>query len=151
VAAPTPPFLAVPRDGGERLVFSGTTIVIRASAESTAGAFTVFEETPPMLDTPAHVHRDEDEALFVLEGEHVFVCGGEEQLLGPGGMVFFPRGVPHSHRRVVPGVGRLLGMTSPAGFEGFFRMLAEAARTGKPLDEAYARASAEYGLTWVGR
>jgi mannose-6-phosphate isomerase-like protein (cupin superfamily) len=145
------PFLAVGPDGGEPLAFSGTTIVVRASADSTGGAFTIFEETPPMLDTPAHVHAREDEVLYVLEGEHLFTCGDEERRLGPGGLVFLPRGVPHAHRRVVPGVGRLLGMTSPAGFEGFFRVLAEAARTGEPVDDAFARASSEYGITWVGR
>ena len=40
-------------------------------------------------------------------------------------------------------------MTFPGRFEGFFRILAEASRAGD-LDEAtYARASREYGITWV--
>ena len=109
------PAFANARGGNERLVFGGTTITIRASADTTGGAFTVFEESAPLLDTSAHVHRDEDELYYVLEGDHVFVCGGEEYRLGPGGMVFLPRGVPHAHRRVVHGEGRLLSATSPAG------------------------------------
>jgi mannose-6-phosphate isomerase-like protein (cupin superfamily) len=144
------PAFAHARDGGERLVFGGTTITVRASAETTGGAFTVFEEAAPLLDTSAHVHRDEDEIYYVLEGDHVFVCGGEEYRLGPGGMVFLPRGVPHAHRRVVPGEGRLLSTTSPAGFEGFFRVLAEADSRGEDLAAAYARASHQYGITWLG-
>jgi mannose-6-phosphate isomerase-like protein (cupin superfamily) len=79
----------------------------------------------------------------------VFVCGGDEYRLGPGGMVFLPRGVPHAHRRVVPGAGRLLSMTSPAGFEGFFRVLAEADRRGDDLAAAYVKASQQYGITWL--
>ena len=144
-----PPFAQDP-DGGERLVFGRTTIVVRAAADSTGGAFTVFEEPPPILDTSRHVHRHEDEFFYVLEGDHVFACGDEEFVLGPGGTVFLPRGVPHAHRRVVPGAGRLLCTTSPAGFEGFFRVLAEADRVGGPMDEAYERASREYGITWLG-
>ena len=136
--------------GGERLQFWGTTIVVRASADTTGGAFTLFEEETPILDTSRHVHRETDELYHVLEGEHVFACGDEEFTVGPGGTVFLPHGVPHAHRRVVPRTGRLLCATSPAGFEGFFRVLAEASRTGSSPGEAYERASREHGVTWVG-
>ena len=141
---------ALDHQAGERLEFWGTTIVIRASADTTGGAFTLFEEGTPLLDTSRHVHRETDELYYVIEGEHVFVCGDEELTVGPGGTVFLPHGVPHSHRRVVPRTGRLLGMASPAGFEGFFRLLAEASRTGSSFDEAYERASREHGVTWLG-
>jgi mannose-6-phosphate isomerase-like protein (cupin superfamily) len=137
-------------DSGERLEFWGTTIVIRASADTTGGAFTLFEEETPILDTSRHVHRETDELYYVVEGEHVFVCGDREFTVGPGGTLFLPHGVPHSHRRVVPRTGRLLCMTSPAGFEGFFRVLAEASRTGASFDDAYERASREHDVTWLG-
>ena len=148
MAAQVPGF-AVPRDGGERLEFAGATIIVSASAETTDGAFTVIEETPPLLDTPLHVHEREDEIFFVLEGEHVITCGPEEFRLGPGDMAFAPRGVPHAQRRVAPGEGRLLIMTSPAGFEGFFRELAAAEREGRLGPEAYAAASEHYGISWL--
>ena len=45
-----------------------------------------------MADTPLHVHRNEDELFYVLEGEHVFRVGDEEYIVGPGGFVFAPRG-----------------------------------------------------------
>jgi hypothetical protein len=47
-------------------------------------------------------------------------------------------------------VGRLLVLTSPPGFEGFFRQLAEAERQGTLGPDAYAAASERYGITWVG-
>lgn len=149
MAGPAPPF-ALPSEGGERLEFWGTTIVVRASADTTGGAFTLVEEGTPLLDTSRHVHRRTDELYHVLEGEHVFVCGDREFTVGPGGTVFLPHGVPHAHRRVVPWTGRLLGMTSPAGFEGFFRILAQAAATGEAAGAAYERASDEHGVTWLG-
>jgi len=137
-------------DNGERLEFWGTTVVVRASADTTGGAFTLLEGETPVLDTSRHVHRETDELYYVIEGEHVFVCGDEEFTVGPGGTVFLPHGVPHSHRRVVPLTGRLLCSTSPAGFEGFFRVLAEASRTAASAGEAYERASREHGVTWLG-
>ncbi len=136
-------------DGGERLKFGDGTVIVRASAERTGGAFTVLEEVPPLLDTPKHVHAEEDEMFYVLEGEHIVECGEEEFRLGPGDLVFLPRGVPHSQRRVVPGEGRFLVLASPAGLEGFFRELAEAESAGTLGPEAYASASERYGITWV--
>jgi mannose-6-phosphate isomerase-like protein (cupin superfamily) len=133
----------------ERLEFSGATIIVRASGSTTNGAFALFEEVPPLVDTPLHVHEREDEYFFILEGEHVFQIGEETFQVGPGGFVAAPRGIPHAQRRVVPGVGRQLVLTVPAGFEGFFRDLAEAARTGTLGPDAYANASQKYGLTWV--
>jgi mannose-6-phosphate isomerase-like protein (cupin superfamily) len=141
---------ALASDEGERLVFGDATILVRASAKTTGGAFTVFEELPPMLDTPLHVHEHEDELFYVLEGEHVFQVGDEEFAVGPGGTVFAPRRIPHAQRRVVPGEGRLLVLTRPAGFEGFFRTLAEAHETGTLGPDAYAAASERYGITWIG-
>ena len=68
--------------------------------------------------------------------------------MGPGDLVFMPRGV-HAHRRVVPKTGRLIFMTVPGGFEGFFRILAEASRAGDLGEAAYAWAWQEYGITWL--
>ena len=137
-------------DGGERLVFGEGTILIKASTASTGGAFTVFEEVPPLLDTPLHVHANEDELFYILEGEHIVQRGKEEFRLGPGDAIFLPRGVPHAQRRVLPKVGRLLVMTSPGAFEGFLRELAAADAAGTLGPDAYAAASEKYGITWLG-
>jgi len=123
-------------------------VVVKASADRTGGALTVFEENEP-VDTPLHVHENEDELFYVLEGEHVFQVGEEQFRVGPGGLVFAPRDVPHAQRRVVPRTGRILVLTSPAGLEGFFRELADADRAGALGPEAYASASKKHGVTWL--
>jgi len=133
----------------ERLTFGPVTVLVRASAETTGGAFSAIEEVPPLVDTPPHVHANEDELFYILEGEHVIQCGDQEFRVGPGGVVFAPRGIPHAQRRVEPGVGRLLILMSPPGFEGFFRQLAAAERAGTLGPDAYAAASEEYGITWL--
>jgi mannose-6-phosphate isomerase-like protein (cupin superfamily) len=136
-------------EGGERLRFGEVEVVVKASADATGRAFTIFEENEP-VDTSLHVHQHEDELFYVLEGEHVFQVGDQEFQAGPGGLVFAPRGVPHAQRRVAPRTGRILVLTSPAGFEGFFRELAEADRAGAIGPDTYARASKKYGITWLG-
>ncbi len=143
-----PHAFALAGDDGEPLRFSEAEFLVKASAETTGGSFSVVEEIAP-LDTPPHVHANEDELFIVLEGEHEFTVGDVVFDAGPGAVVFAPRGVPHSHRRVVPRTGRFLTLVSPAGFEGFFRELSEAERDGTIGPEAYARASGRYGITWI--
>jgi mannose-6-phosphate isomerase-like protein (cupin superfamily) len=134
---------------GEVLRFGEVEILIRATAASTGGAFALFEEHDP-VDTPLHVHAREDELFYVLDGEHEFEVGEQTHRVGPGGIVFAPRGVPHAQRRVVPRTGRVLVLTAPAGLEGFFRALAESDAAGELGPEAYERASKDHGITWVG-
>ena len=143
-----PPF-TLDADDGERLRFGEVEVLVKASGATTGGAFALFEEREP-VDTPLHVHDREDELFYVLEGEHVFQVGDTEHRVGPGGLVFAPRGVPHAQRRVVPRTGRVLVLTAPAGLEAFFRELADADRAGALGPGAYARASERHGLTWLG-
>ena len=129
------------------MLFGGMEVLVRASAESTGGAFTVLEEINP-IDVPLHVHRDRDELFFVLEGEHVFTVGDSEYEAAPGDLLFGPRGVPHAQRRVVPRVGRILTLFSPAGFEGFFRELAAADARGEADGVFMGRLAARYSAEW---
>ena len=140
---------ALHHDGGEHLVIGESTILVRATGSVTEGAYTLFDMVPPLADTPPHVHEREDELYFVLEGEHVFTVGEQEFSVGPGDVVFGPRGIPHAHRRVMPGAGRLLALTSPAGYEGFVRELAEAHDAESLGPDELARISEQYGITWL--
>jgi mannose-6-phosphate isomerase-like protein (cupin superfamily) len=117
--------------------------------ESTGGAFSIVEEIHT-LDTPPHIHHSNDELFYVLEGDHIFTVGDTEFEAGPGDLIFGPRGVPHAHRRVVPRAGRILEMFSPAGFEAFFRDLAEADRTGQAGVEDLRGIAAKFGATFLG-
>jgi quercetin dioxygenase-like cupin family protein len=132
----------------ERLTFGEVEILVKATADTTGGTLTVFEENEP-VDTPLHVHEHEDELFYVLEGEHVFQVGEREHRAGPGELVFAPRGIPHAQRRVMPRQGRTLVLTAPGGLEGFFRELADAHSDGSLGPHAYARASERYGITWL--
>jgi mannose-6-phosphate isomerase-like protein (cupin superfamily) len=142
------PGLKLDAEGGERIRFSDAEFVIRVSADATGGAFTAMEEVDP-LDTPLHVHKNEDELWYVLEGEHIIQVADDQFQVGPGEIAFGPRGVPHAQRRVVPRTGRFLVFFSPAGFDGFFRELSEAETSGASMPDAYAHVSQKYGITWL--
>src|SRR3954471_6723144 len=54
--------------------------------------------TPPGDQPPLHVHHDEDECFYVLDGEITLWVGDEEPVLvRPGESARAPRGVPHTY------------------------------------------------------
>ncbi len=70
--------------------------------------------------TPMHIHRREDEALYLLSGELTIWVGTERLEAGPGAYVFLPRNIPHGFKvRRGTGEARILLMLSPGGTERF--------------------------------
>lgn len=117
--------LAVDPEGGERLLWMGEPTLIKITGEETGGAYSLAEVfvTPAGL-VPLHVHRREDEAFYVLEGELTFTVGEETIEAGPGSFLFGPSDVPHRYTVNTP-TARMLMLFSPAGFEGFIRATSE--------------------------
>jgi mannose-6-phosphate isomerase-like protein (cupin superfamily) len=52
---------------------------------------------PPRYIAPLHVHHDDDEAWYVLEGALRVRVGDEDVLVAAGGAVLVPRGTPHTY------------------------------------------------------
>jgi quercetin dioxygenase-like cupin family protein len=121
---------AVHRDEGETLSFFGSLTWIKATGEQTGGALGLIEHViPPGAGSPWHVHHNEDESFYVIEGEILFIVGEEQQRMtaGPGTFVFGPREIPHGFRNDGPAPARMLLEATPAGFEQFVLALAEPA------------------------
>lgn len=101
--------------------FLGLPSVMRATSETTNGAFGLMEhwEMPSGFASPYHTHHREDECFYVLEGEIAFVCGGKWLQAGPGTFVYGPREIPHGFKVVSQAPARMLLMCTPGGFERF--------------------------------
>ncbi len=107
--------------GGESVWLVGDLIEVKLSAQDTGGAYSMIEETtPPGGGPPPHLHRDEDEALYVLEGEVEFLLGEDTIPAGVGTCVHIPRGTLHTWGNVGPSPSRVLGVITPGGLERFF-------------------------------
>ena len=65
----------------------------------------------------AHVHADEDDAFYILEGEMTFVVEGEDVEAPPGTFVLVPPGVEHGFRNDGDVPVRMLNLHAPAGFD----------------------------------
>lgn len=113
-AAPQPPIAA-----GQQYWFFGMLAEVKASAADTAGQYSLLEITAPAgLQTPLHIHYDEDEGFYVLEGSVTILVGDETVELGPGQHAFGPRDVRHKFI-VGPDGARMLWVLTPGGFEDF--------------------------------
>ena len=57
-------------EGGRSIWLLGMLITFKAVSEETGGEYSVFEQTvPPQAGVPPHIHHQESEAFYVLEGE----------------------------------------------------------------------------------
>jgi quercetin 2,3-dioxygenase len=108
---------------GERRTMGITTLTFKVATRDTGGALFVIEQANHARGgPPRHVHPDQDEFFFAVEGEYVVEVGGTASRLGPGDSVLAPREVPHAWAFTGHGAGRLLVAFTPAGdMEGFFR------------------------------
>ncbi len=83
---------------GEGTTFSGRgggyTLVTKVTNDETRGAYAFQEMTvaPGFPWIPPHIHHNEDEALYGLEGEVAVRVGDQVHAVGPGTYVFMPRG-----------------------------------------------------------
>ncbi len=97
--------------------------------KDTRGQFTLAEViSRPGTEPPPHLHRNEDETFFVVEGEMSFAVADRTFKATAGTSVFLPRGVPHSFKIESDQV-RALCLLVPAGLEGFFEELSQPAET----------------------
>ena len=64
-----------------------------------------------------HVHADEDDSFYILEGELTFVLGDEEVAAPAGTFVLVPPGVEHGFRNDGIEPVRILNIHAPAGFD----------------------------------
>src|SRR5690242_18120473 len=78
---------------GKPMGWFGSTITLKASAPDLGVTEILIH---PGEEPPLHVHRNEDEWFYMLEGDVTFHVGGENYRGGPGAFVSFPRGIPHT-------------------------------------------------------
>lgn len=95
------------------------------------------------LAAPLHLHRNEDEFTFIIEGRMGAVLGDEEVFGEKGDLVFKPRNQWHTFWNAGDEPLVVLEMISPAGLEQLFRSFA--VLDGEPDPQELAEMAARYG------
>jgi len=114
-------------------------VQFRLEASQTGGAFTMFEfRVPVAARVPvAHSHELFDETLYGLEGATTWAVSGEPVTLGPGDVLFIPRGAVHGFENRGTATARGLSVITP-GLLGpnFFQEIGAVVNAGGPPDIA---------------
>ncbi len=137
--------------GGGRLIDMGSfTIVVKATGDDTADAFSLLEATEPAgFGPPMHIHHDAAEAFYVLDGEYIVFLEDREYVCPAGSFIYIPAGLRHGFR-VGDSPSRKLNLYSPAAMVGYFDELKVLLAAPEPdatlLDEMAGR----YGMEVVG-
>jgi quercetin dioxygenase-like cupin family protein len=128
------------------------------TGEESGGAYFAMEALVPQGGgPPPHIHANEDETFYVLEGRVTFRLEGETILAGPGDFVHVPRGNVHCFRNDGQTPARLVLTFTPAGIEHFFLETLQRAHdlTLDPPESVeavaarYVEAAPRYGMTFL--
>ena len=113
---------------GEAIIVLGAPVVIKSNG-CAGPLFFADHVAPPGHHVPPHIHADEDELFYILEGELSLVGEAGAMTAGPGSLVHLPRGVMHGFGNDTDKPVRMLVVTSGGGgLEGVFRDLDAAAK-----------------------
>jgi len=138
------------KEGGSADHPLGGAVTFKVRGRETGGSLTAFETVVgPGLGPPLHEHANEEETLYVLEGDVRFKLGDRMVSGPPGTFVFVPRGTPHTFQNVGETPARMLIHFTPSGMERFFEEFAElpVEETGP---EVFRSIGAKVGMDAVG-
>ena len=132
---------------GDHLAQAGTQLTFKSLGQETGGAVLILEtQSPPGSMVPPHIHKAEDEFVYLVEGELAATIGETTYTVRPGDLVKMPRGLPHGVHMTGTVTSRALWTVVPAGkIEGLFRALA-ALPPGPPDPAMIGRIFAEHDV-----
>jgi mannose-6-phosphate isomerase-like protein (cupin superfamily) len=144
-----PSSISIPSEGRERVDLGGLGIVWKIEGAEAGDRFSVVHHplAPRALAAPLHKHSREDEYSYVLEGTLGALLGDEVVTAGRGTWVFKPRDQWHTFWNAGDSPCEIIEIISPAGFENFFRGLAEVfAAEGGPDLARFGALCEQYGM-----
>ena len=138
---------------GKTYTLGRLTLTFKTGAADTGGAYTLVEVIePPGAAAGLHRHPTYDETHIVCAGRYECRLGEATLMLGPGDMMFAPRGVAHSVKSIGPQTGRELIVSSPGGiFDAFIEEVTAAmaaAASGGPAAD-FRGIAGKYGIEFL--
>ncbi|TCL67204.1 cupin domain-containing protein [Rhizobium sp. BK251] len=102
----------------------GEHCLIRVPAADTNGAYSIVEIVSDPLDgTPMHIHQNEDECIFVLEGMARLAYGDLIIDATAGESIMLKRGIPHAWCNPSDSPLHMMIVCTPGGIEEALRIV----------------------------
>lgn len=112
---------------GEHRGLGVSIITFKVTPKDNDGIFIIENTFHKKGGPPRHLHYDQDEWFYVVEGTFLLEIGQDVYSLNPGDSILAPRKVPHVWAYTGGEVGRILITFMPAGkMESFFREVTKA-------------------------
>ncbi|MER9302177.1 cupin domain-containing protein [Mesorhizobium sp. M0293] len=139
----------------KEFVLAGVVMKQLVSGKQTEGLLCLLENrSDGQTKTPIHVHANDDETVYVIEGQLTAIVDGEPKTLSAGESMFLKRGVPHQLMNPGNQPVRYILVGTPSGFEQFLaeggRELREGEVAGPPSPADIERlkvAAPKFGIT----
>lgn len=134
---------------------SGTTlknlgVTHKLTSSQTGGAFYLCEAVfGAESGSPLHIHHNEDEVIYVLDGAIEIRLDQTSLRVPAGGTVHLPKKVPHALYNPLKTPLKIMVHAIPGGLEGYFNEVDAALEDGSLDAETHTRISARYGLEWL--
>jgi mannose-6-phosphate isomerase-like protein (cupin superfamily) len=111
---------------------TGQHMIVKVSGAASRGAYSLIEYShrPGAPGPPPHVHREHEEAFFVLEGELTLAVGPDVVTVGAGQTAVVPRGQVHQPSNRSDRPVRFVFLSSPPMDEFFAELARLVTRTG---------------------
>jgi quercetin dioxygenase-like cupin family protein len=141
-----------PGDGQTVANPAGGGLTYKARSGQTGEALTAWETTAaPGEGPPLHLHVNEDEFMYVLEGRLRFRLDETDHAAPAGSFVFIPTGLPHTWQNAGDGHARILFVFTPGspGMERFFERSAELPEQTRMAD-AFKTLASDAGMKVLG-
>lgn len=142
--------IVVPANAGDTWNVLGTLMWCKIGSEETNGLYSIVENTvPPQAGPPPHIHHNEDEIFYIVEGEFEVRCGEQTFTVTKGSMAVLPRNVPHSFRNISEAEGKMLVTITPGGFEKFFAEVSQQVQSMPPDVEKLSALAHKYNVEFL--
>ena len=106
----------------------GLDMKVLLATEATGGAISVLMGWhKPGEGPPDHVHFNQEEMFFILEGTYELTVDGDTTTAGAGTIVFIPRNVVHRFKNVGDTTACLLDWSLPGGQDHYFKAISDLA------------------------
>ena len=142
--APLQPVIAAPEQVPAIRPFNFDMKVL-LTTEDTAGAMSVIVAWHnPGEGPPDHVHFNQEEIFFIVDGLYELTIDGQTSIGGPGTLVFIPRNTVHSFKNVGATPACMLDWTLPGGQDQYFKKISELAGGGSFTGDKLAELNKEH-------
>lgn len=140
--------IIVPQGSGKEYEFMG--VIHKLTPAQTGSGYYLFESVfGPESGNRLHVHRYEDEVVYVKEGAIEIRLDNQILSAAAGDVAHLPKNIPHALYNPLKTPLKIIAIAIPGGMEKFFDEVAAAQNAGTLDDAMHRKISQKYGIEWL--